>query len=189
MAQGLQPWGRMVTVRPQSRDLDPPLQTGGGGVPGSRLNLLLSYAGWHPEPWVDYLPRLLEPMGVSSLRAGTGRQATELIRTHRIHVAVVDLGLPLDDGDTAMEEGGPRLLELLSRLDNRPPTVAVKPFRTGAEDRRCLTAALRLGAFAVVDRPRGVNDLDLMLEVLRRALSRFYRGRWPGNGEPLPNAT
>ncbi|MBM4108662.1 MAG: hypothetical protein FJ255_07590 [Phycisphaerae bacterium] len=165
-------------------------QGGGGPGPlGGRLNLLLSYAGWHPEPWVDHLPRLLEPMGVSSLRAGTGREASELIRTHRIHVAVVDLGLPLDDRDPCAEEGGPRLLELLARLENSPPTVAVKPPRTSAEDRRCLNAALRLGAFAVVDRPRGLADLNVMLEVLQRALSRFYRGQWPSAGEAFPSVT
>jgi hypothetical protein len=69
---------------------------------------------------------------------------------------------------------------LLKRLDAPPPTVAVKPPKTIADDRRCLNAALRCGAFAVVDRPRDAGDLNLMLDVLRRALSRFYAGRWPG---------
>jgi DNA-binding response OmpR family regulator len=179
----------MVMARAEFRDLDPPPSVEGGGSASARLNLLLSYAGWQSEPWVDQLPRLLEPMGVSSLRAGTGREATELIRSHRIHVAVVDLGLPLDVGDTVMEEGGPRLLELLSRLEQAPPTVAVKSSRTQAEDRRCLNAALRLGVFAVIDRPRGMNDLNVMLEVLRRALCRFYRGRWPAAEGEMPSAT
>lgn len=182
----------MVMARAQTRDADPPSPSGGGcGPVGGRLNLLLSYAGWHPEPWVDHLPRLLEPLGVTSLRAATGRQATELIRSHRIHLAVVDLGLPLEacEPGASSEEGGPRLLELLSRLQNAPPTVAVKPPRTSAEDRRCLNAALRLGAFAVVDRPRGLGDLNVMLEVLQRALSRFYRGRWPSGGEAAPAVT
>jgi CheY-like chemotaxis protein len=166
------------------RDVDVPMGTSGargpreaGPAAGGRLNLLLSYAGFQPEPWVVHLPRLLEPMGVTSMRAGTGQEATRLIQTHRIHLAVVDLGLPLcDDG----EEGGARLLELLKRLDAPPPTVAVKPPKTIADDRRCLNAALRCGAFAVVDRPRDAGDLNLMLDVLRRALSRFYAGRWPG---------
>ena len=45
------------------------------------------------------------------------------------------------------------------------------------EDARAVQAA---GAFAVVDRPRGSSDLEVMLEVLRRCLGRFYQGRWPG---------
>lgn len=153
-------------------------------LPGGRLNLLLSYAGWRPESWADQLPRLLEPMGVRSLRADTGRQATSLIQTHRIHIAVVDLGLPLDnpaapDPAAALAEGGSRLLELLARLEAPPPTVVVKRGKSQRDDARELSDALRHGAFAVIDRPSGTRDLELLLEVLRRALSRFYAGRWP----------
>lgn len=149
-----------------------------------RLNLLLSYAGWQPDPWVDRLPRLLEPLGVASVRAQSGREAAEVIRTTPIHIAIVDFGLPLDGpgcaGDPADEEGGPRLLEILSRLAVPPPTVVVKPARSHKDDCRQLSAALRHGAFTVVDRPRGDGDLELMLDVLRRCLTRFYQGRWPG---------
>lgn len=149
---------------------------------GGRLNLLLSFAGWHPDPWVDRLPVLLEPMGIQSLRATTGRQASEVIRQAPIHIAVVDLGLPLDEtpAGTGREEGGPRLLELLSRLSEPPPTVVVKRSRTHRDDSREIAAALRAGAFAVIDRPRDSRDLELLLEVLRRCLCRYYKGRWPG---------
>lgn len=156
-----------------------------------RLNLLLSYAGWQPDPWVERLPPLLEPMGVQSLRATTGREAQDVIRTNPIHIAVVDLGLPLDSVDSEadapeLSEGGSRLLELLHRLDQPPPTVVVKRARSTRDDHRDMAAALRLGAFAVVDRPRDQHDLNLILEVLRRCLTRFYQGRWPGGrGEGL----
>jgi hypothetical protein len=102
----------------------------GGAAPGlgGRLNLLLSYAGWQAESWADRLPRLLEPMGVCALRAATGREATEVIRSSPIHIAIVDLGLPLDgrlpaaDKPCPMaEEAGPRILELLSRQPEPPP--------------------------------------------------------------------
>lgn len=156
--------------------------TGGGG----RLNLLLSCAGWQADPWVERLPRLLEPLGIHSLHADTGAHATRLIRSHRIHVAVVDLGLPLDhptpDHDPApdLDAGGPRLLELLARLDEPPPMVAVKRNRTHRDGCREIADALRLGAFAVIDRPQSLADLDLVLGVFRRILERHYRGRWPG---------
>lgn len=188
----------MMSVRHHSHDpLNPgipgagspaaPGSTPGPGVPG-RLNLLLSYAGWRPESWVDQLPRLLEPMGVHSLRAGTGRQAKDLIQAHTIHIAVVDLGLPLDASPTTEDitEGGCRLLELLSRLQSPPPTVVVKRGKSQRDDSRELSDALRLGAFAVIDRPAGGRDLELLLEVLRRALSRFYAGRWPLMPPPSP---
>lgn len=149
-------------------------------TPGGRLNLLLSYAGWRDESWADRLPRLLEPMGVRSHRAASAREATRVIETIPIHVAVVDLALPLDAPCDRAEEAGPRLLELLARTATRPPTVVVKRARTTRDDQRELAAALRAGAFAVIDRPHDTHELEGMLDVLRRVLTRHYRGRWPG---------
>ncbi len=181
----------MVNVRPHPGDdfgAGGPRPDAGDPAPGGRLNLLLSYAGWQPESWADRLPHLLEPMGVRSLRAASGREATLVIRAHSVHIAVVDLGLPLDaagtprpGGDDApVEEGGTRLLEVLSRLSAPPPTVVVKRSLARRDDSREIAAALRLGAFAVIDRPREPGDLEILLEVLRRVLRRHYRGRWPG---------
>lgn len=153
----------------------------GEGACGGRLNLLLSYAGWEPEPWVERLPRLLEPMGIASLRAQSGREASQVLQTSRVHVAVVDLGLPLDRAAGPSDhDGGTRLLELLARLKEPPPVVVIKQARTRRDESRELAAALRLGAFAAIDRPRGDNDLDVVLDVLRRVLARYYQGRWPG---------
>lgn len=157
---------------------------GGAAGVGDRLNLLLSFAGWQPESWADRLPHLLQPMGVRSLRASDGREASQVIRSYPIHIAVVDLGLPLEStgaqGDAAREEGGTRLLEVLTRLASPPPTVVVKRSLTRRDDSREIAAALRMGAFAVIDRPREPSDLEILLEVLRRVLHRYYRGRWPG---------
>ena len=161
-------------------------EAGGACAPadGGRLNLLLSCGGWQADPWVERLPPLLEPMGVRSLRATSAREAGELIRRTPVHVAVVDLGLPLDaargEARTSAEEAGPRLLEILRRLDAPPPTVVVKRGRTSRDDQREMSAALRAGAFAIIDRPRGPGDLERVLEVLRRVLVRYYAGRWPG---------
>ncbi|MCA9298147.1 MAG: response regulator [Phycisphaerales bacterium] len=144
----------------------------------SRLNLLLSYGGWQDESWVDRLPRLLEPMGVRSVRASSGAEASEVIRTVPIHIAVVDLALPIDRTDTS-REGGCRLLDLLRHLPSPPPTVVVKRARSMREDARAMTAAVKAGAFAVVDRPSDITDLEGMLAVLRRCMARYYEDRWP----------
>lgn len=171
-----------------SQPANPTPHMGGLGGLGGRLNLLLSYAGWEPDPWIDRLPRLLEPMGILSHRVDSGRQASNVIQSVRIHMAVVDLALPLDQPPAQnatpqppeFAEGGPRLLELLARLETPPPVVAVKRSRTQRDDSRDISAALKLGAFAIIDRPRDATDLDLMLEVLRRCLARHYQGKWPG---------
>ncbi len=131
---------------------------------------------------MERLPRLLEPMGIQSLRAQSGAEATRVIRATQIHIAVVDLGLPLDGSGVGAsgEEGGARLLELLLRLTEPPPVVVVKRPCSRRDEAREINEALRLGAFAVMDRPRGAADLNVMLEVLRRCLDRHYKGRWPG---------
>ncbi len=152
---------------------------GSGARPGGRLNLLLSHAGWDEDPWVDQLPRLLQPMGVASFRAGTGREASSVMERTRIHIAVVDLALPLDERGDPASEGGTRLLELIARLREPPPVLVIKRSRSGRDDGREMSAALRAGAFAVLDRPRGASDLNSLLEVMRRLLARFHEGRWP----------
>jgi hypothetical protein len=108
-----------------------------------------------------------------------------------VHIAVVDLGLPLDaahstpagggGGAAAVhgEEAGPRVLELLRRLESPPPTVIVQQSRSTRDASRHRSAALRCDAFAVVD--RAAADVELMLKVLQRCLQRFYQGRWPGS--------
>ncbi|GJQ30784.1 MAG: hypothetical protein HBSAPP03_26680 [Phycisphaerae bacterium] len=172
----------MVSVRQHPPNDSNPCNPGGGGF-GSRLNLLLSCGSWQADPWVDRLPRLLEPLGIRSHQAHTGAHASRIIKVTPIHVAVVDLALPLDEQGTLpdpdLAEGGPRLLELLARLESPPPVVAVKRSRTHRDDARDIAAALRLGAFAVIDRPRDLADLNLVLDVLRRCLERHYNGCWP----------
>jgi DNA-binding NarL/FixJ family response regulator len=125
-------------------------------------------------------------MGVVSHRAASGKEASDVIRTTRIHVAVVDLALPLDLLHTTARateldapeftEGGTRLLEILARMAEPPPVVAVKRQRTTRDDIRDLSHALRLGYRG---RPHEARDLEVILSVIRRILERHYEGRWP----------
>lgn len=142
----------------------------------SRLNLLLSYGGWRETPAIEQLARLLEPMGISSINAESGEEAAEIIREMAIHIAIVDLAIPLDRRERSAPAGG-RLLQMLRRLEPAPPTVIVRPPQPAArESVRGLAEALRDGAFAVVDRPL---HLETMLEVMRRVLRRHYADNWP----------
>lgn len=141
-----------------------------------RLNLLLSYGGWRDQTAVDQLAQLLEPMGIQSIRVGSGEEAAELISAVSIHIAVVDLAIPLRS-EQQSEAGGARILELLRRLDPNPPIVVVRPPQPAVrESVRTLTQALRGGAFAVLDRP---IHLEVLLEVMRRILRRHYADLWP----------
>ena len=122
------------------------------------------------------LPQLLAPMGIHSIHVESGEEAARAIDEFAIHIAVVDLAIPLQR-DLPSKPGGPRILQLLRRLAQPPPTVVIRPPPvTARQSARGLTEALREGAFAVLDRP---IDLESMLEVMRRILRRHYADVWP----------
>ncbi len=142
----------------------------------SRLNLLLSYDRSPPGSVIEQLPRLLAPMGIRSIRVTSGEGAARIITELAIHIAVVDLAMPLVSSDPS-KPAGPRVLQLLRRLEQPPPTVVIRPPQPIArESARGLADALREGAFAVLDRP---INLETILEVMRRILRRHYSDLWP----------
>ena len=140
-----------------------------------RLNLLFS-SSWREGVPTAELPRLLDPMGVRCLEARCGREAADLVAREEIHIALVDLEMPMERaGDH--RPAGHRVLQLLRRVDPAPPVVLVRPPQPSrSESARGLNDALREGVFAVLDRPLG---LEPMLETLRRVVHRHYAGRWP----------
>ncbi|MEE2906921.1 MAG: hypothetical protein VX527_03720 [Planctomycetota bacterium] len=158
----------------------------GQGSARPRLNLLLTYGGWRDMPAVLQLPRLLTPMGIRAMQAESGDEAAQIIDREPVHIAVVDLEIPLSPKtgmNTRARTGGPRLLQLLKRLETPPPTIVVKPRQGSArEHARSLSQSLREGAFAVLDRPL---ELESLLEVLRRVLRRHYRDGWPQPGPSM----
>lgn len=127
---------------------------GGFGTSVPRLNLLLSYGGWRDDALERQLPPLLRPMGVHCIEARSGSEAQNLIRRERIHVAVVDVSVPMGDDTLGADEAGSRILQLLRRMENPPPTIVVRPPQASRRDStRGLHAMLAEGAFAVLDRP------------------------------------
>lgn len=193
----------MVTRHP---DPPHPPHTPAGADPshgsvGGRLNLLLSHADWHHDQWADRLEPLLAPMGIQAHRAPDARTATRILDSTPVHLAIVDLSVPLE-GSTPLAEAGWKILELLSSRAatdaarrgavgggaagrgalgrvGGAPTLVIRRRRSTREQIQEMNAALRLGAFAVLDRPKEPSDFELLLEVLRRALTRHYQGRWP----------
>jgi CheY-like chemotaxis protein len=142
-----------------------------------RLNLLLSCGGWNDSPSAEHVACLLEPLGISSVTAASGEEAAEIIRTLAIHIALIDWAIPLQASRSSAEPGGGRILQLLRRLDQPPPTVVIRPPQPATrENVRSLHEALREGAFAVIDRP---IRLETVLEVMRRILRRHYQDHWP----------
>ena len=154
--------------------------SGGSG----RFNVLLTEDRPRPdEYWSRQLPRLLEPQGVVTHLASTGRQALDLAENLPIHAAVIDMGTPMGEDSSkgadafSGEPAGAWLMQLFQRLPNRPPVVIVHS-RTYSqrEADRVLRDALRLGAFSVLNKP---IELEQLLRVFRRLLDRQYHGFWP----------
>lgn len=143
---------------------------------------MLTYGGWREGDFADQLPALLGPLGIDCFRCRSGLEATEFLRRGAVHIAIVDLSIPMEPPSphaplTKLTPAGPRVLQLLRRLDQPPPTVVVRPPQPSTRDSaRGLADALRDGAFAVIDGP---VRLESMLETLRRVVRRHYRDHWP----------
>lgn len=145
--------------------------------PSKRLNLLLTCGSWREDSPILQLPRLLGPFGISSLTAKNGEEAVKAIESSDIHIAIVDLAIPLKTGSSDRRPGGERVLQLLRRLDPQPPTIVIRPRQTSTrENARSLARSLQEGAFTVVDRPA---MLETLLDALHRALRKHYADRWP----------
>ncbi len=161
----------------------------GGGVPAGersgsprRLNLLLTYGGWREHAFADQLPVLLDRFGIQCLRAKTGDEVSDVVRRAAVHIAVIDLSIPMHErrgmeGAPRTVQAGPRVLQLLRRLESPPPMIIVRPRQVDpAESNRILAEALRDGAFTVLDDPVPV---ETMLQALERCVRRYYRDHWP----------
>ena len=153
----------------------------GAGTP-RRLNLLLTYGGWREHAFADQLPVLLDRFGIQCLRAQSGDEVSEVVRRAEVHIAVIDLSIPMHPRQPEAQpartvQAGPRVLQLLRRLDHPPPTIIVRPRQVDpAESNRILAEALRDGAFTVLDDPVPV---ETMLQALERCVRRYYRDPWP----------
>ena len=144
---------------------------------GDRLNLLITCGSWRKDTTVRQLPRLLEPIGIRTLHAENGEDALNMISKHDIHIAIVDLAIPLTSSTSNKRPSGERVLQLLRRLQPHPPTIVMRPRQASArESARSLVRSLHEGAFTVVDRPAVIETL---LDALHRALKRHYADRWP----------
>lgn len=131
----------------------------------NRLTVLLpdERDGWH-----DQVRRLLEPQGVETLLARSGREALELIESNRVHVAVLDVRMP--------QLGGLQVIKLVR--DHAPPGTQAPPAILLADQlsNQLLHEALGMRVFSVLSKP---VDLNLLLDAMARVMRRHYRSRWP----------
>ncbi len=130
----------------------------------NRLTVLL--ANDH-EGWNETARLMLEPFGVQTIYAHSGREALSLIESQPIHVAVLDTQMP--------QLGGMQVIRLMREMQSSPPTILL----ADRMNNHLLQEALGMQVFSVLSKP---VDVNLLLDALARVMRRFYESRWPGQG-------
>jgi CheY-like chemotaxis protein len=148
----------------------------------SRFTVLLP-----PEPggWHETVTRLLEPQGVQTLTARTGREALDLIETQPLHAVVLDTQMPQLGGMQVLKLMRDKVVKFQKAQDagpgapkaqpTAPPTILLTSHLTST----LLREALTMHVFSVLSKP---VDFNLLLDALARLLKRYHQSRWPAEG-------
>ncbi len=132
----------------------------------SRFTVLLAN---EQEGWHQTVRGLLEPQGVQTLSARSGREALQLIESASeacpVHAAVLDAQMP--------QLGGLQVVKMMRELKHAPPAILVANDLTSA----LLREAINQHVFSVLSKP---VDFNVLLDALARVLRRYYESRWPG---------
>jgi len=131
----------------------------------NRLTVLLAN---EQEGWHQTVRGLLEPQGVQTLVARSGREALNLIEQQPVHVAVLDQQMP--------QLGGLQVIRLMRDLKKDPPPAAI--LLANQLTHHLLHEALGMHVFTVLAKP---VDFNVLLDSLARVLRRYHESRWPGN--------
>src|SRR5688572_21725462 len=130
-------------------------------VSSNRFTVLLTT---EQEEWNQTLTRLLEPQGVHTILAHSGREALEYIENTRIHAVVLDTHMP--------QLGGLQVIRLMREMHKAPPAILLTSHLTN----HLLREALTMHVFSVLPKP---VDFNLLLDALARVLRRYHENRWP----------
>jgi len=116
------------------------------------------------ENWHQTVRGLLEPQGVQTISAHSGREALHLLERQPVHVAVLDHQMP--------HLGGLQVIKLMRELQKSPPAILLTSDLTS----HLLREALGMHVFSVLSKP---VDPNVLLDALARVLRRYYESRWP----------
>jgi CheY-like chemotaxis protein len=129
--------------------------------PTNRFTVLLAN---EQEGWHQTVRGLLQPQGVHTVSAHSGREALDLIEKIPVHVAVLDAQMP--------QLGGLQVIRLLRELHRATPAILLTNHLTN----HLLHEALGMQVFSVLSKP---VDFNVLLDALARVLRRYHENRWP----------
>ena len=130
----------------------------------NRLTVLLAN---EQEGWHQTVRGLLEPQGVQTLSARSGREALNIIEKLPVHVAVLDQQMP--------QLGGLQVIRLMREMKAAPAAILLANQLTN----HLLHEALGMHVFTVLAKP---VDFNVLLDALARVLKRYHESKWPGEG-------
>src|SRR6185295_7717181 len=119
------------------------------------------------ENWHQTVRGLLEPQGVQTLSARSGREALNIIEKLPVHVAVLDQQMP--------QLGGLQVIRLMREMKAAPAAILLANHLTN----HLLHEALGMHVFTVLAKP---VDFNVLLDALARVLKRYHESKWPGEG-------
>jgi CheY-like chemotaxis protein len=119
------------------------------------------------EGWHQTVRQLLEPQGVQTVAARSGREALDLIESTPVHAAVLDAQMP--------QLGGMQVVRLMRDLHKSTPAILLANDLTSS----LLREALSMHVFSVLSKP---VDFNVLLDSLARLLRRYHHSRWPSEG-------
>ena len=118
------------------------------------------------EGWHQTVRALLEPQGVQTLSARSGREALRMIENEPVHAAVLDVQMP--------QLGGMQVVRLMREIRPKSPPPAI--LLANDLTSHLLREALGMHVFSVLSKP---VDFNVLLDTLARVLKRHYESRWP----------
>jgi DNA-binding NtrC family response regulator len=126
------------------------------------------------ERYLRTTAKLLEKRGIQVVTAQSGEQALELLKTHDVHVVILDVKMPGMDG-----------FKTLRAIKTLYPPVAVI-FLTGHATMDSAIEGLQFGAFDYVMKPADIDDIVTEAFEKRQRLDERIRGLTSGKGMEGP---
>jgi len=112
------------------------------------------------------LREIVEPEGFTTMVAGSGEEALEIVESQPVHLVVCDMYMP--------RLTGLETLQMVRQRDDRLPFILV----SAAVDDHLMRQALSARAYSVIAKPVSKN---IFLYTVVRALIRFYEPPTPPN--------
>jgi CheY-like chemotaxis protein len=107
----------------------------------------------------ETLREIVAPQGFHTLMAESGEEAIDLVRTHEVHLALMDMHLP--------RLSGLETIAIVRQIRGVLPAILI----TGDNDENLIRRALSEHAYCVLAKPVSKH---VVIYVVKKALAKFY---------------